>query len=191
MELIRAFIAIELPDPVRASISRIQTRVRSDEHTSVKWVNPESVHLTLKFLGNIDPKLIPDIGRAMSQAAAGLGPVRLELSELGAFPNLRAPRVVWVGLEGDISTLRVLYRQVEDRLAELGFPPEGRAFSPHLTLGRVRQGAARPEQQRLAQAISSTKLDERAAFEAGSVSLMRSTLTRAQAIHSRILEARL
>jgi 2'-5' RNA ligase len=183
MELIRAFIAIELPDPVKASISRIQASVRRDEHTSVKWVNPESVHLTLKFLGNIDPKLIPDIGRAMSQAAAGLGPVRLELSELGAFPNLRAPRVVWVGLEGDISTLRVLYRQVEDRL--------GRAFSPHLTLGRVRQGAARPEQQRLAQAISSTKLDERAAFEAGSVSLMRSTLTRAQAIHSRILEARL
>jgi 2'-5' RNA ligase len=189
MELIRAFIAIELPDPVRASISRIQTRVRSDEHTSVKWVNPESVHLTLKFLGNIDPELIPDIGRAMSQATSGLGPVGLELSELGAFPNLRAPRVVWVGLEGDISTLRVLHRQVEDRLAELGFPPEGRAFSPHLTLGRVRQGAARPEQQRLAQAISSAKLDERAAFEAGSVSLMRSTLTRAGAIYSRILEA--
>jgi 2'-5' RNA ligase len=189
MELIRAFIAIELPDPVRASISRIQTRVRSDEHTSVKWVNPESVHLTLKFLGNIDPELIPDIGRAMSQAAAGLGPIRLELSELGAFPNLRAPRVVWVGLEGDISTLRVLHRQVEDRLAELGFPPEGRPFSPHLTLGRVRQGAVRPEQQRLAQAISSTKLDERAAFKAGSVSLMRSTLTRAGAIYSRILEA--
>lgn len=189
MEPIRAFIAIELPDSVKAAISRIQADVRRDEHASVKWVNPDGVHLTLKFLGNIDPELIPDIGRAMSQAAAGLGPVRLELSRVGAFPNLRAPRVVWVGLEGDISTLQVLYKQIEDRLAELGFPPEGRAFSPHLTLGRVRQGAARPEQQRLAQAISSTKLDDRAAFEAGSVSLMRSTLTRARAIYSRILEA--
>lgn len=189
MEPIRAFIAIELPDSVKAAISRIQADVRRDEHASVKWVNPDGVHLTLKFLGNIDPELIPAIGRAMSQAAAGLGPVRLELSRVGAFPNLRAPRVVWVGLEGDISTLQVLYKQIEDRLAELGFPPEGRAFSPHLTLGRVRQGAARPEQQRLAQAISSTKLDDRAAFEAGSVSLMRSTLTRARAIYSRILEA--
>lgn len=189
MEPIRAFIAIELPDSVKAAISRIQADVRRGEHASVKWVNPDGVHLTLKFLGNIDPELIPDIGRAMSQAAAGLGPVRLELSRVGAFPNLRAPRVVWVGLEGDISTLQVLYKQIEDRLAELGFPPEGRAFSPHLTLGRVRQGAARPEQQRLAQAISSTKLDDRAAFEAGSVSLMRSTLTRARAIYSRILEA--
>jgi len=189
MELIRAFIAIELPDPVKASISRIQAGVRRDEHTSVKWVNPESVHLTLKFLGNVNSELIPDVGRAMSQAAAGLGPIRLEISKVGAFPNLRAPRVVWVGLEGDISTLRVLHGQVEDRLAELGFPPEERAFSPHLTLGRVRQGAARPERQRLAQAIYSTRLDERAAFEAGSVSLMRSTLTRAGAIYSRILQA--
>ena len=191
MELIRAFIAIELPDPVKASISRIQTGVRRDEHTSVKWVNPESVHLTLKFLGNIDPELIPDIGRAMSQAAAGLGPIRLEISKVGAFPNLRAPRVVWVGLEGDISTLRLLHRQVEERLAGLGFPPEGRAFSPHLTLGRARQGAGRTEQQRLAQAINLMELDERAAFETGSVSLMRSTLTRAGAIYSRILQAAL
>ena len=189
MEPIRAFIAIELPDPVRAFISHIQAKLRREEHAQVKWVNPESVHLTLKFLGNTDPELIPDVGRAMSRAAAGLGPVRLELSELGAFPNLRAPRVVWVGLKGDISTLRVLHTQVEDRLAELGFPREGRAFSPHLTLGRVRQGAARPEQQHLSQAISSTNLDERLAFEASSVSLMRSTLTRAGAIYNRILQA--
>jgi RNA 2',3'-cyclic 3'-phosphodiesterase len=191
MEPIRAFIAVELPDSVKAAISSIQVGIRCDEHSSVKWVNPDSVHLTLKFLGNIKPELVPDIGRAMSQAAAGLGPLRLELSELGGFPNLRAPRVVWLGLGGDISTLRLLYRQLEHGLAELGFPPEGRAFSPHLTLGRVRQGVARPEQQRLAQAITSAKLDERAPFEAHSVALMRSTLTRAGAIYSRILEASL
>ena len=188
MEPIRAFIAIELPDPVKAAISGIQTAMHSGEHPSVKWVNPEGVHLTLKFLGNIDPELTPDIGSAMSQAAAGLGPIRLQLSELGVFPNLRAPRVVWVGLEGDIPTLRTLHRQLENRMADLGFAPEGRAFSPHLTLGRVRQGATRADQQRLSQAINSAELDERVAFEATSVSLMRSTLTRAGAIYSRILE---
>jgi 2'-5' RNA ligase len=189
MEPIRAFIAIELPDPVKAAISRVQDRMHCGEHPSVKWVSPESVHLTLKFLGNIGPEIVPDVGRAMSQAAAGLGRIRLELSGVGAFPNLRAPRVVWVGLEGDIPTLRALQRQVENGLANLGFAPEGRAFSPHLTLGRVRQGAARDDQQRLSQAINSTELDELVAFEAASVSLMRSTLTRAGAVYSRIFEA--
>jgi 2'-5' RNA ligase len=187
MEPVRAFIAIELPDSIKAAVSRLQASMKPHEHASVKWANPQSVHLTLKFLGNIDPQLTPAIGKAMSEAATGISPLQLELGEPGAFPNPRAPRVVWVGLRGEIPSLSKLQGKVEDALEKLGFPREGRAFSPHLTLGRVRQGTGRMEQRLLGEAVSSAKIDAGVSFTADSLSLMRSTLTKSGAIYSRIL----
>jgi 2'-5' RNA ligase len=184
MDYVRAFIAIELPDTVRALLADLQRSLMRAQNAPVKWVAPEAIHLTLKFLGNVESAKIPAIEDAANSATAGSKPFRLETANPGVFPNLRSPRVVWVGLVGDIASLLALQEQVEHALAPLGFPPEGRPFSPHLTLGRVRENASPGERRLLGEALQSLQTNQAASFEVRSISLMRSTLTRAGAMHS-------
>lgn len=186
MESVRAFVAIELPSSVKSALSQLQDNLKRSEHASVKWVNTGSIHLTLKFLGNIATETIPELTRVISEAARGITPFHLELGEMGVFPNLRAPRVVWVGLRGETATLSVLQENIESALIPLGFPPESRAFSPHLTLGRVREKASPGERRSLGQAVASSKVASMEPFPVDSVSLMRSTLTREGAVYSRL-----
>jgi 2'-5' RNA ligase len=186
MESVRAFVAIELPGSVKFALSQLQDNLKRSEHTSVKWVDTGSIHLTLKFLGNIATETIPELTKVLSEAARGITPFHLELGEMGVFPNLRAPRVVWVGLRGETATLSVLQENIENALIPLGFPPENRAFSPHLTLGRVREKASPGERRSLGQAVASSKVASREPFPVDSLSLMRSTLTREGAVYSRL-----
>jgi 2'-5' RNA ligase len=104
----------------------------------IRWVRPESLHLTLKFLGEIPQERLADINQAVERGAAGISPFTFVLAELGGFPNLRRPRVLWLGVLRGQELLKKLQGQVEDRLAECGFPKEKRQFSPHLTIGRVK-----------------------------------------------------
>jgi 2'-5' RNA ligase len=186
MESVRAFVAIELPSSVKSALSQLQDNLKRSEHASVKWVNTGSIHLTLKFLGNIATETIPELTKVLSEAARGITPFHLELGEMGVFPNLRAPRVVWVGIRGEIATLSVLQENIESALIPLGFPPESRAFSPHLTLGRVREKASPGERRSLGQAVASSKVASMEPFPVDSLSLMRSTLTREGAVYSRL-----
>jgi len=186
MESVRAFIAIELPGSVKSALSQLQDNLQRSEHASVKWVDTGSIHLTLKFLGNIATETIPELTKVLSEAARGITPFHLELGEMGVFPNLRAPRVVWVGLRGETATLSVLQENIESALIPLGFPPENRAFSPHLTLGRVREKASPGERRSLGQAVASSKVASMEPFPVDSLSLMRSTLTREGAVYSRL-----
>jgi 2'-5' RNA ligase len=186
MESVRAFIAIELPGSIKSALSQLQDNLKRSEHTSVKWVDTGSIHLTLKFLGNIATETIPELTKVLSEAARGITPFHLELGEMGVFPNLRAPRVVWVGLRGETATLSVLQENIENALIPLGFPPENRAFSPHLTLGRVREKASPGERRSLGQAVASSKVASMEPFPVDSLSLMRSTLTREGAVYSRL-----
>lgn len=186
MESVRAFVAIELPGSVKSALSQLQDNLKRSEHTSVKWVDTGSIHLTLKFLGNIATETIPELTKVLSEAARGITPFHLELGEMGVFPNLRAPRVVWVGLRGETATLSVLQENIESALIPLGFPPENRAFSPHLTLGRVREKASPGERRSLGQAVASSKVASMEPFPVDSLSLMRSTLTREGAVYSRL-----
>lgn len=191
MESIRAFIAVELPGEVASFLARLQDDLRKREQAPVKWVHPESIHLTLKFLGNIDARKVDAIAAAISGAAKGIGPLRLRLGAPGAFPNLRAPRVICIGLEGQTEELSNLHRNIDRALVPLGFSPEKRRFSPHLTLGRVRDKAAPNEWRLLGEAVSTLKVETSLAFEAMAVSLMRSTLTREGAIYDRLASAAL
>lgn len=191
MESIRAFIAVELPGEVASFLARLQDDLRKREQAPVKWVHPESIHLTLKFLGNIDARKVDAIAAAISGAAKGIGPLRLRLGAPGAFPNLRAPRVICIGLEGQTEELSNLHRNIDRALVPLGFSPEKRRFSPHLTLGRVRDKAAPNERRLLGEAVSTLKVETSLAFEAMAVSLMRSTLTREGAIYDRLASAAL
>lgn len=184
MEAVRAFIAIELPWSVKSSLSQLQDNLKKSEYGSVKWVDSESIHLTLKFLGNIDAGRIPALTSAISEAAKGVTPFHLEFDAPGAFPHLRAPRVVWVGLKGDTASLNTLKDNIERALIPLGFPPESQRFSPHLTLGRVRDRATPNERRLLGEAVSTLKAEVTCLFEVSSISLMRSRLTREGAIYS-------
>jgi len=184
MEPIRAFIAIELPSQIKAALSQLQGSLRTSKNASVKWVNPEGIHLTLKFLGNVDEAEIPELTKALAEAVRGVAPFSLQLGDPGAFPGNQAPRVVWVGIEGDIEPLRTLHNNIGRVLAPLGFPPEKRAFSPHLTLGRVREEASPGEKRRLGENVAALKTEVKLPFEVESLSLMRSKLTREGALYS-------
>jgi 2'-5' RNA ligase len=186
MEQIRSFIAIELPDEVKKALAELQARLQVERQPAVKWVDPYGVHLTLKFLGNIAVSRISDIARAVEEAGRDLRPFTLEIKGLGVFPNFKRVRVVWVGMEGDISQLKLLQQRIESNLVPLGFARESRPFTPHLTMARVKEKASPTEQQRFGQLIADTRLESAPQFTVRSISLMRSQLTTEGAIYHQI-----
>jgi len=191
MEQIRSFIAIELPDELKSELTRLEARLKSDKQPWVKWVNPDSIHLTLKFLGNIAADRTGEITRAMENAVEGISPFHLEIKELGVFPNLRRVQVAWVGISGEVDKLSQLQERIETNLTPLGFAPETRAFTPHLTLARLRDQAPLDERQRFGQLIANAKFDTACPIEVDAISLMRSQLTREGAIYSQISSIKL
>ncbi len=190
MEQIRSFIAIELPDELRLELSRLEARLKSGKQFGVKWVAPDSIHLTLKFLGDIAADRTGEITRAIEEACREVSRFHLEVKGLGVFPNLKRVQVAWVGISGEIDKLAQLQQHIEFNLGCLGFAPESRPFTAHLTLARLGNRVSSDERQRFGQLIAGTR------FEAGNikvdaVSLMRSQLTREGAIYSRISSVRL
>jgi 2'-5' RNA ligase len=186
MEQVRCFIAVELPDEVKTGLDQLQAQLKSGRQTSAKWVDPYSIHLTLKFLGNVASDRIDPITAAMEEASQGVSPFQLEVKDLGVFPNLRRVQVVWVGVGGEVDKLAKLQQRLESNLAGLGFAPERRRFTPHLTLARLRDRASLEEREGLGKLIASTKFEAAYTFPVDAVSLMRSQLTREGAIYSRI-----
>ena len=186
MEQVRSFIAIELPDELKLGLTQLQSRLKLGKQPWVKWVDPYSIHLTLKFLGSIAVDRIGEITRAMEEAAQGMPPFHLEVKDLGVFPNLKRVQVAWVGISGEVDKLGQLRQGIESNLARLGFAPESRPFTPHLTLARLRDRASLEERQRFGQLIAGTKFEVVYAIEVDAISLMRSQLTREGAIYSRI-----
>jgi len=134
---IRSFIAIDVDDAIIARLATLQQELRGAD-AQVSWSRPEGMHLTLKFLGNVPEERIPAIGDALQGVAAGRKPFRISMEGTGGFPNLRRPRVLWAAVREGRETLISLAGAVDTALAGLGFPPEDRPFSPHLTLGRVK-----------------------------------------------------
>ncbi len=190
MEKIRAFIAIELPEEVKADLSSVQSRLRPERHPYVKWVSVDGVHLTLKFLGNIDQEKVSPIAEAMAGAAQKASPFQLEVGGLGAFPNLRRPQVVWIAVKGEVEKLASLQRAIDHSLVALGFSPETRSFTPHLTLGRLKERASAEERRRMGEALLAAKGEEVVPFRVTEISLVRSTLTPKGALYNRLCSIR-
>ncbi len=142
--MIRAFIAVELPEALREAVAAFQGELKS-AGADVKWVEPANLHFTLKFLGNIREDQVPSLIGTLERACAGAGAFTLSLEGLGAFPRTTAPRVIWVGVREGKEPLEKLAGGIEAECGRLGFPEEERPFSAHLTIGRTRspQGIAR------------------------------------------------
>jgi 2'-5' RNA ligase len=184
MEQIRAFIAVELPETVKEGIKRIQDKLRSTNPYCARWVEPRGIHLTLKFLGNVDINKIEAITSSIKVVAQSVAPFKLEINGLGAFPNMRRVQVVWIGIKGDLERLQALQSSIESSLIPLGFAAENRTFQPHLTLARLRDTATFQERQYLGEILGKTNIDSNLVIDVSSFSLIRSELTRAGAVYT-------
>jgi 2'-5' RNA ligase len=180
MQTIRAFISIEIPQEVRGKISLIQEQLKTVE-TPVSWVRPQSIHLTLKFLGNISEDRIPDIKNCMSTAADGIVPFTVNVRGTGVFPNLNYPRVIWLGLEDKTDSLFRLQKGIDGCLSKIGFEAEERGFTPHLTVGRIK--SLRGKNQ-LIRTIHIYRDIEAGKIVVDKINLMRSQLNPAGAIYA-------
>ena len=145
MAQVRTFVAVDISDEARRSVANLVRELKG-YGAEVRWVAPESLHLTLKFLGEIDEARLEEVFQGVQEATEGLGPFRMVLEGLGGFPGLGRPRVLWVGVSEGADILRSLAERVEGSLERRGFPREGRPFSPHLTIGRVKRQSGKLRQ---------------------------------------------
>ncbi|HZZ85245.1 MAG TPA: RNA 2',3'-cyclic phosphodiesterase [Anaeromyxobacteraceae bacterium] len=188
---LRLFVALDLPDPVRDALRSFEAglkRAAGSVAREVKWVEPASVHLTLQFLGSVPEERCAAVEAAVATAAAAARPLGLTLSGSGAFPSASRPRVLWAGVAGDLEPLRALVAGLGRALAPLGYPPEERAFSPHLTLGRARDARGA---RALAPALGRAGALAPVSWRCGEATLFRSHLSPSGARYEPLLRARL
>jgi 2'-5' RNA ligase len=177
METIRAFIAIPLPHPLLEKLAALQRQLEKRVPPgSVRWVRTEGIHLTLKFLGDTPTEKLPDIKRALTAVGRHAPACTFTVGGLGCFPNPRRPRVVWVGMQEPTGRLSALQDGIEEVMAPFGYPPEGRGFTPHLTLGRVRRRTPRSEVTQVGEVVTSTTVESLAEVPADHFALIRSVL---------------
>ena len=184
MALIRSFIAVELPSGLKNELAELETQLKKASPPVVKWVDPNSIHVTLKFLGEIFEASIDELMLAIEESAQGILPFQLEVRGVGAFPNLERPQVLWTGVKGELEKIAQLQKRIESNTEQLGSPRESRAFSPHLTLGRVRDEAGPNERRRLGKLLADTTFTALHNVDVDAVNLMKSQLTPGGAIYS-------
>jgi 2'-5' RNA ligase len=182
VEGIRSFIAIEIPGPLRARVEELQRELQR-AGADVKWVRPGAIHLTLKFLGSISGEDVEKLARSLGPVISLWTPFELRIRGVGCFPSGRNPRVVWAGIKQGSVEASSLQKAVEDQATEVGFPPESRAFKPHLTLGRVRSPKGKSS---LTSAIENQWDVEIGSFLASEVYLFKSELKPGGAIYTKL-----
>ena len=175
-ERLRLFVAVEAPASVCDALTAAQAEMRRRTRSRLRWTKPDALHLTLRFLGEVDASAAPQLSAAVERAASGRNPFALRLSRVEAFPGGSSPRVVWAGIEGDLGALDALRQAVEAELAAAGFARERRPFVPHVTLARVPGGVRPDEASGLRAALPGAPLTA-PEFAVERVSLIHSTLT--------------
>jgi len=184
---IRSFIAMDLPAAVISQLENTQQELKTFK-LRAKWVKPENIHLTLKFLGNIPPGRIDEIAHAMTLAAEGRPALVLALRGIGFFPGIRRARVVWAGLAGQVAQLFALQRELEQYLADIGFAWGKKPFKGHLTLGRIRQTVPPSVMRRIVDEFLTFGSDK---FAAGRICLYQSDLQPSGAVYTLLKEVQL
>ncbi len=186
-EQVRTFIAIELGEGEHRALGKLQEQLKGERAAKyVRWVAPDNIHLTLKFLGGVEGGMIPAVERALVDACSGITPFHLTLGGLGAFPNTRRPNVIWVGIGGDVEKTTRLAEQIDGACQSLGFAREARPFSPHLTLGRVKRDSRPADQQYVGEMIAKTKVGQLSEFDVTTVTLMKSDLRPTGSVYTQL-----
>lgn len=183
----RTFVALVPSQAEQQRLADAAADLR-DAGFPIRWVPPENVHLTLKFLGEVSEERVRDVCAAVDDAADGVSPFEMAVARFGAFPSLRRPQVVWVGVEIE-STLQALQESTEEALAAIGFPREERAFRPHLTLGRARKHVSPNEFRGLDDLVK--RLEYRDVFRVRSLDVVRSRLRPTGAVYDVFHSAKL
>jgi 2'-5' RNA ligase len=183
----RLFSALELPDALQGQLAEVQARfLEGVPRGSVRWVRPSGIHVTLKFYGSVKAERVPAIEAGLERAAHQAEPIQLRVQGLGVFPRPARPQVIWVGLQGDLGPLQQLAAAVEAEATALGFRPEKRPFTPHLTLGRVQAGL-RPEALRqLLRFLEQAKVEALGDFRPETLNLMLSQLRPTGSVYERL-----
>jgi 2'-5' RNA ligase len=170
---IRTFIAITLSPEIQQALSQIQNHLKKLD-CDIKWVKPENIHLTLKFLGEVKLKKIDIIRRVLEDLFKNTRPIDIELTQLGAFPNTKHPQILWAGLKNKDQRISRLFFDLEEKLGKIGFKKENKLFSPHITIGRIRSSK---NLNSLSKEISNCSLPIRLKQAARNITLYKSTLT--------------
>ncbi len=191
MNVIRSFIAISLSVEIYQNLEGVLGELKKRlPGTAVRWVPAKNIHLTIKFLGDVSAANVDILEKILQAEAARHQPFEISVGELGAFPSARRPRVVWVGVQAP-AELIALQRGVEAEMIRLGYPPDERPFSPHLTLGRVSRNARPDEIRALSEILGQYKVGFLGATRAQSVNLYRSDLQPSGAVYTRLFAAAL
>jgi len=171
---IRAFLALDPPPEILRTIADIQRALRKNIRGSVSWVRPEGIHLTLKFFGDIAANDVSAVSEVVAGQIAGARPVNLEAKGLGVFPDTRRPRVLWLGIGGEVERLIAMQKAIDQGLEPCGFPKEKRPFQAHLTLARIKspQGLSGIED-----VLTEKKSESAGKFTATGLTLFKSELT--------------
>jgi len=188
MSLLRTFIALEIPSQLQDAIHQQTTGLRQSTDSAVRWVATQNLHLTLKFLGDVSSTNIPFLTQMLTQEAAQHPGFSLQIGGLGSFPNSRRARVIWIGIQAP-AELEVLQRSIESAAARLGYSAEERPFSPHLTIGRVKQNLSAVDQQKLRAALEATHVGQIGRTNITAVHLFKSDLQPTGSIYTRLFSA--
>jgi 2'-5' RNA ligase len=181
---IRSFVAIECNDVnIVSNVSRVQ-RSLSSAKADVKFVEPENIHLTLKFLGDVQEELIDNVIDVVKEVS--FEPFNFTIEGVGVFPSLRRPQTIWAGITNGLTDLSQVFNLVEDGLSKLGFEKERRRFNPHLTLGRVRSGRNRDKLVEALKAHADEKFGE---VRVDKITLKKSVLTPKGPIYTNLAES--
>jgi 2'-5' RNA ligase len=188
MSLLRAFIAVEIPLHIREAVFTATAPLQKGIGSAVRWVPIENMHLTLKFLGDVSPANVEILCQMLHAEADLFHCFDVHLGELGSFPNLKRPRVIYIGIKAP-ATLEALQRGVDSSSRRLGYESEERGFSPHLTIGRVKQNVTSPEQQAIRRALEGTRIDSLGTARVDSVHLFKSDLKPTGSVYTRLYSA--
>ena len=187
---LRCFIGIPVDEAIIRRLRKVQDELAQRTEEWIRWTAPEQMHLTLKFLGSVAADGLPGLEAVFHSACEGSPALNLKAETLGSFPSTRNPRVLWVGLGGDIAPLKALQARIDVATSPWAQKAENRAFHPHLTLGRVRENASR-HARRIGEAFALLEAGDFGSWRAGEVLLMRSQLSPKGSIYTALATARL
>lgn len=188
MERQRLFISLDLPQTIKEAAGKVQERLQEAQASrnvrwDISWTKPEGMHLTLKFLGEVEARQVQEIQAAVAEAGRAFRPITIAVEGLDGFPTMHAPRVIWLGIKEPSGELIRLQKRLDQVLAPLGFPPEARDFRPHLTLGRVKSPKGR---EVLVQALQDQKTVRLGEWRLEELDLMQSVLQSGGAVYTKL-----